>query len=202
MLKKASGNMYEFITHTWNPISGECPHECKYCYAMYKYNKTIKDKIRLRDDSFRDDFKTGNFIFVGSGIDIFADEIPHIWIKKIMDYCAQDNIDLFGTRNRFDNSSWYNTSNVPVTTCSREIDSFRVNNSIAPLVYPVGLLTADEVIMGGAAGNSSTSNSNFLNLLFLVPLKVSGHIAFKLLGCHEIGELNTYFSSLSCKSIP
>jgi len=107
MLKKASGNMYEFITHTWNPISGECPHECKYCYAMYKYNKTIKDKIRLRDDSFRDDFKTGNFIFVGSGIDIFADEIPHIWIKKIMDYCAQDNIDLFGTRNRF----FYQTKN-------------------------------------------------------------------------------------------
>ena len=74
---------------------------------MYKYNKTIKDKIRLRDDSFRDDFKTGNFIFVGSGIDIFADEIPHIWIKKIMDYCAQDNIDLFGTRNRF----FYQTKN-------------------------------------------------------------------------------------------
>ena len=74
---------------------------------MYKYNQTIKDGIRLIDDSFRDDFKTGNFIFVGSGIDIFADEIPHTWIKKIMDYCAQDNSDLFGTRNRF----FYQTKN-------------------------------------------------------------------------------------------
>ena len=101
MLKKAEGNMYEFITQTWNPITGECPHDCKYCYAMYKYNQTIKDGIRLREESFRNDFKTGNFIFVGSGIDVFADEIPHTWIKRILDYCGQDNIDLFGARNRF-----------------------------------------------------------------------------------------------------
>ncbi len=66
----------------------------------------------------------------------------------------------FGTRNRVWNS-WYSTTNVPVTTCEREIDSFRVNNSQAPLTYPIGLLTADEVIMGGASGNGSTVNSTY-----------------------------------------
>jgi hypothetical protein len=67
----------------------------------------------------------------------------------------------FGTSNRWNNSSWYSTSNVPVTTCPREIDSFRVNNSIAQLTYPIGLLTADEVIMGGASGNSIAASSTY-----------------------------------------
>ncbi len=67
----------------------------------------------------------------------------------------------FETRNRFNNGSWYSTTNVPVTICERELDQFRVNNSKAPLNYPIGLLTADEVIMAGASGNSSISNYTY-----------------------------------------
>lgn len=29
-LNKSTGNMYKFITHTWNTIKGECPHGCSY----------------------------------------------------------------------------------------------------------------------------------------------------------------------------
>ena len=29
--------MYEFVTHTWNPIKGKCYHDCSYCY-MKKIN--------------------------------------------------------------------------------------------------------------------------------------------------------------------
>lgn len=32
MLNKSKGNMYPWVTYTWNPIKGKCPHECRYCY--------------------------------------------------------------------------------------------------------------------------------------------------------------------------
>ena len=37
-LNKSIGNMYNFITHTWNTIKGECPHGCSYCY-MKRWGK-------------------------------------------------------------------------------------------------------------------------------------------------------------------
>ena len=66
----------------------------------------------------------------------------------------------FGTWNRFRNN-WYSTVNVPSTTCPNEIDRFSVGSSVAHLNYPVGLLTADEIIMAGASGNSITSNNTY-----------------------------------------
>lgn len=101
MLKKSTGNMYEFITHTWNPIVGRCPHDCKYCYVLYKYGNDVKEEIRLEEECFKDKFGSNKFIFVGSGIDIFANDIPDNWITHVLDYCHRDNTDLFGTRNRF-----------------------------------------------------------------------------------------------------
>ena len=38
---------------------------------------------------------------MGSGIDVFAKDIPDEWITRILDYCYRGNTDLFGTRNRF-----------------------------------------------------------------------------------------------------
>jgi len=37
-LNKSSGNMYEFITHTWNTVKGACEHDCSYCY-MKRWGK-------------------------------------------------------------------------------------------------------------------------------------------------------------------
>lgn len=31
-LNKAKGEMYKFVTHTWNTVKGECFHNCRYCY--------------------------------------------------------------------------------------------------------------------------------------------------------------------------
>lgn len=101
MLKPSTGNMYKFVTHTWNPIMGRCPHDCKYCYVLYKYSNEVADGIRLNEENFKDDFGSNKFIFVGSGIDLFANDIPDSWIKRVLDYCYRDNTDLFGTRNRF-----------------------------------------------------------------------------------------------------
>ena len=82
----------------------------------------------------------------------------------------------FGTVNRYEQAyenGWYSTSNVPVVkntgetqveklACPNEIDRFTVSESIGngALSYPVGLLTADEMIMAGSGGNY-TSNKEF-----------------------------------------
>ena len=55
----------------------------------------------------------------------------------------------------------YSSTNVPVMTCPNVTDQFRVGNVQAKLNYPVGLLTVDEIIMAGSAGNSSTNNSSY-----------------------------------------
>ena len=43
-LNVAKGNMYEFVTHTWNPIKGICPHGCKYCYANFKESVVLQKR--------------------------------------------------------------------------------------------------------------------------------------------------------------
>ena len=78
----------------------------------------------------------------------------------------------FGTNDRVYNSNWYSTTNVPTVkntgsvpniACPNETDRFTVSsaNGNGALTYPVGLLTADEVIMAGARGNSGTSNDTY-----------------------------------------
>ena len=84
MLKESKGNMYEFITHTWNPIVGRCPHDCKYCYVLYKYGNDIKDGIRLEKECFKDNFGSNKFIFVGSGIDMFATASHKLPLLKVV----------------------------------------------------------------------------------------------------------------------
>lgn len=98
MLRKANGNMYKFIDYTWNPIKGKCLHDCSYCY-MKKYNNNLSTP-RLDDDEMKTIMGNGNFIFVGSSIDVFAEDIPSDWIIKILDHCNQyNNKYLFQSKN-------------------------------------------------------------------------------------------------------
>ena len=96
-LNKARGNMYEFATHTFNTIKGKCYHDCKYCYVK-KWGK-LKD-IRFDERELKTDLGEGNFIFVGSGNDMFAEKIPEEWIDKTLEYCRRfDNKYLFQSKN-------------------------------------------------------------------------------------------------------
>lgn len=96
-LKKQTGNMYSFVSHTWNPIKGKCQHDCGYCY-MKRFN--LKD-VRIDEKEFKTDLGKDNFIFVGSGTDIFAENIPDAWIWRVMTYCTlyDDNKYLFQSKN-------------------------------------------------------------------------------------------------------
>lgn len=96
-LNVSKGNMYEFISHTFNIIKGACPHNCKYCY-MKRFGK--QRPVRLDEKEFRTDLGSGNFIFVGSSCDMFADEIPVEWIIRTLEHCSKfDNRYLFQSKN-------------------------------------------------------------------------------------------------------
>jgi len=99
---KAKGNMYTFIDFTFNPIRGRCPHNCSYCYCRRFWNMEGFDKtLRIIEDSFTTKFSEGERIFVGSSIDIFAEEIPAEWIRRVLDFCskAPKTAFLFQTKN-------------------------------------------------------------------------------------------------------
>jgi len=101
MLNKAKGNMYGFVTHTWNPIKGLCPHQCSYCYMkkMYKRYKW-NPELRLDEKCFNDDLNKLGFIFVGSSTDMWSEEISIDWIRKVLNHCmSYDNQYLFQSKN-------------------------------------------------------------------------------------------------------
>lgn len=96
-LNKSTGNMYEFISHTWNTIKGECPHGCSYCY-MHRWGK--QKPIRFDERELKTDLGSGNFIFVGSSCDMFAGSIPVEWIRTTISHCQKfNNKYLFQTKN-------------------------------------------------------------------------------------------------------
>ena len=85
--------MYEFVTHTWNTVKGECYHDCSYCY-MKHWGK--QRPVRFDEKELKTDLGTGNFIFVGSSCDLFAENIPEEWILKTLQHC-----------NKFDGNSYF-----------------------------------------------------------------------------------------------
>lgn len=95
---KMGGNMYGFITHTWNPIKGKCEHDCCYCY-MKRFGKPLPE-LRLDEKDLQTDLGEGNFIFVGSSTDMFADNVPLNWISEVLLSCGKfKNKYLFQTKN-------------------------------------------------------------------------------------------------------
>ena len=96
-LNKSTGNMYEWITHTWNTIKNECPHGCTYCY-MKRFGP--QKPVRFDKDELKTDLGSGSYIFVGSSCDMFADDIPRDWIIKTLQHCDKfDNKYLFQSKN-------------------------------------------------------------------------------------------------------
>ena len=94
-LNKQSGNMYPFVTHTWNPIRGRCPHQCSYCYM-----KRFKvGNLRLEERELTTNLGSSNYIFVGSSTDMWAAEVPTEWIQRVVQHTKKyNNTYLFQTK--------------------------------------------------------------------------------------------------------
>lgn len=95
-LNESKGNMYDFVTHTWNAIKGKCYHDCSYCY-MKKWGNL--KPVRFDEKELKTDMGKDNFIFVGSSCDMFSKHIPVKWILDILKHCENfNNKYLFQTK--------------------------------------------------------------------------------------------------------
>lgn len=117
-LNPSKGNMYDFVTHTWNTVKGVCPHGCSYCYV-----KRWKNQPALHFDAreLKTDLGEGNFIFVGSSCDMFARDIPADWITETMLACRRaENKYLFQSKHPFRMSAWIDDGIFPrnVVACT------------------------------------------------------------------------------------
>lgn len=96
-LNKVKGNMYDWVTHTWNAVKGKCPHGCHYCY-MTKWGE--QPELHFDSKELKTDLGDNNFIFVGSSCDLFADKIPVKWIIDTLAHCRKfNNKYLFQSKN-------------------------------------------------------------------------------------------------------
>jgi len=103
MLNKQKGNMYPFVTHTWNVVKGNCPHDCSYCYMKI----FPQPELHFDDSELKTNLGQGNFIFVGSSCDVWANVSPDNrvlgrWIADILNHCIwyeDGNKYLFQSKN-------------------------------------------------------------------------------------------------------
>jgi protein gp37 len=80
--------MFPFITETWNPLGGECPHNCKGCWAKAYINRLNMPKYHgeytLDAKQINKKFKAGSFVFVCDMLDLFAANVPMVAIMTIL----------------------------------------------------------------------------------------------------------------------
>ena len=137
-LNKQSGNMYGFVTHTWNPIKGRCAHGCSYCYMHRFWGMMKNDSLRLDRKELRTNLGEGNFIFVGSSTDMWGSMIYGNWIEEVLNHVAKypKNTYLFQTKNPHCFSSWWteftNNHILGVT-----LETNRLHSSISKVANPI-----------------------------------------------------------------
>jgi len=140
-MNKSKGNMYPWLTHTWNPIRGICEHDCKYCYIKLSGPMGWTHEAKLIDKEI--DSKTGtqlgkdNFIFVGSSTDMWGKWIHERYIFAVLEYCRRfNNSYLFQSKNpaRFHNfASFLPDKTWLCTTIETNRDMKDISN--APTAY-------------------------------------------------------------------
>jgi len=106
-LKKSSGNMYGWVTHTISFLHGRCSHECKYCYVQAMARKfpnmrsAYSGPIRLNQEAFKIHLGKGRTIFVEHLNDLFAANVPAEFITRVLKHCGKfpGNTYVFQSKN-------------------------------------------------------------------------------------------------------
>lgn len=101
-MNRQNGNVYEFVTHTSNPIKGLCPHNCSYCYMKAIFRRYHSDEtLRLDEHELNTSYGKNKYIFLGTSTDMFANEVQTEWILRVFDKCLQypENRYLFLSKN-------------------------------------------------------------------------------------------------------
>lgn len=139
-MNKSKGNMYAYIDGTYNPIKGACDFLCLYCFMRVIRQRFGQDPTRRLDEKeLKASLGSGNFIFVGSSTDEFAEIIPSEWIIKVLDhlYKYPDNTYQLQSKNparflEFLNHPLFNNKNRVIFCTTLESDIDRPEISKAP----------------------------------------------------------------------
>lgn len=97
--------MYDWISDTWNPLAGECPHKCVYCSTKSIPWKAVREKysgaLRLDEKAMKKNLGKGKTWFVCSQNDLFAKSVPAETINTVLNHCIKypDNTYIFQTKN-------------------------------------------------------------------------------------------------------
>lgn len=101
-----TGNMYEFVSKTWNPLAGECFHACGYCStnSSRKRFPVMREKYsgdpRIIEKEMLKRFSERDIVFVVAQNDLFAENVPLEFIRRILNYTLNfKNIFIFQTKN-------------------------------------------------------------------------------------------------------
>ncbi len=103
-LTKSRGQMYPWVTHMHTHISGQCPHQCSYCYVdnpRFGRPERFTGKLRLEEKELTVNYGKGRVIFIDHQNDLFSEAVPTMWIVKVMIHCCAyaDNMYVFQTKN-------------------------------------------------------------------------------------------------------
>lgn len=87
------GNMYEFITKTWNPLGGKCEFNCSYCSTngFRTRFKIMREKYsgepRIIESEMNKKFSEKDAVFVVAQNDLFAQSVPNGAIGRVLRQC-------------------------------------------------------------------------------------------------------------------
>jgi DNA repair photolyase len=102
-LKKPTGDMYPFVDWIWNPVSGRCSHNCSYCYVKRIAKRFHHEQAEphIVKAELHTNLGRGNKIFVCSGCDLFARDVPDEYIIGVINHAHlfSYNTYLFQTKN-------------------------------------------------------------------------------------------------------
>ncbi len=103
-MNKSKGNMYEWVTHTHSHLGGHCSHACSYCYvsrSRFGRPKRYEGELRFIEEEFNVNYGHGKKIFLENCNDLFALEVPHEMILRVLTHCKTypNNTYIFQTKN-------------------------------------------------------------------------------------------------------
>lgn len=103
-LTKSKGNMYSWLTHTWNPVKGRCQFECPYCYVKSRKGSALDRwygvPCYLEEKELTTNLGKDRMIFVGSMGDMWGPWVEYEWIQRVLGTCTQSpNIYIFQSKN-------------------------------------------------------------------------------------------------------
>jgi protein gp37 len=113
--------MFPFITKTWNPLGGQCLHQCYYCWAQgpdglaqTRNMKKYRGLPSLIDKEFLRKFKPYNdFVFVCDMLDLFGTWVPNEYIIRVLDFCRKNSQVSFLLQTKNPDAYFHFYDNIP-----------------------------------------------------------------------------------------